>query len=364
VWLVYLAYPAGAALRSPLPPWRTVALVGLALFAVVFLLAVSQARPARRGSAQARRRVATALVAMLVLLALAAPAARETAVGGLIYVGVLAVMTLPQRTALPLVALLAVVSEVVPRLVPGWSVDTFLGFQLIISCFAAWGVTQVISRNAELTQAREQIGRLAVADERARMARDLHDILGHSLTVITVKAELAGRLAEAEGATAAQAEIGAVEQLAREALADVRATIGGVRGVTLAGELAGARAALEAAGITAELPHAVEAVPPRWRELFAWTVREGVTNVVRHSGANHCVVRMTEDAVVVVDDGRGPAPARSSAAWDAVSSDSASGQGLAGLSERVAAAGGRLIVGAAEGAPGHRGFLLRVEVPS
>jgi two-component system sensor histidine kinase DesK len=361
VWLVYLAYPVGAVLRSPHTLWRPLGLAGLAAFAVVFLLAVSQVRPARRGSTTAQRRVAVALVTMLVLLVLAAPAAHESAFGGLVYVGVLAVMTLPQRTAVPLVALLAVVCEIVPRQL-GWRIDTFFGFQLVLSCFAAWGVTQVVSRNAELLQAREEIGRLAVADERARMARDLHDILGHSLTVITVKAELAGRLAEVEGAPAAGAEIGAVEQLARDALADVRATIGGVRGVTLAGELAGARAALEAAGIAADLPHAVEAVPPRWRELFAWTVREGVTNVVRHSGADRCVVRLARDAVEVVDDGCGPASTGSPA--DAGPTDRSGGQGLIGLRERVGAAGGRLVVGAAAGPSGRPGFRLRVEVPS
>ena len=347
-------------LNSPLAAWRLVALVSLVLFAVGFLVAASQLRAARRGSVPAQRRVAVALVAMLVLLVLAAPASQESAVGGLLYIGVLSVMTLPQRLAVPLALLLAVVSEVVPRVVPGWEVDTFFGFQLLISCFAAWGVTQVISRNAELVRAREEIGRLAVADERARMARDLHDILGHSLTVITVKAELAGRLAEVEGATAAAAEIAAVEQLAREALADVRATIGGVRGVTLAAELAGARAALVAAGIDAEVPHSVEAVPPRWRELFAWTVREGVTNVVRHSGAGRCVVRLAEDAVEVVDDGSGPTPG--CATWQ--QDRPRGGQGLTGLRERVDAAGGQLVVGPAGGPAARPGFQLRVQVPS
>ena len=96
------------------------------------------------------------------------------------------------------------------------------------------------------------------------MARDLHDILGHSLTVITVKAELAGRLAERRGADRARAEIADVERLAREALADVRATVGGMREVTLAGELAGARTALEAAGHRRRAAvRRVDDVPPR-----------------------------------------------------------------------------------------------------
>lgn len=163
---------------------------------------------------------------------------------------------------------------------------------MLVSSFAAWGLTQIISRNVALARARQEIARLAVADERVRMARDLHDILGHSLTVITVKAELAGRLAEAEGATRTLAEVRDVERLAREALADVRATVGGVRQVTLSTELVNARSALEASGIIPDLPQAVDEVPAERRELFGWVVREGVTNVVRHSGARVCAVRM------------------------------------------------------------------------
>ena len=104
-------------------------------------------------------------------------------------------------------------------------------------------------RNAQLMVARDEVAELAVSAERERMARDMHDILGHSLTVITVKAELAGRLIEVDPAKA-KAEIADLERLSREALADVRATIGGFREVTLARELANAKSALTAAGIT------------------------------------------------------------------------------------------------------------------
>ena len=116
------------------------------------------------------------------------------------------------------------------------------------------------------------------------MARDLHDILGHSLTVITVKAELAGRLMDADPARA-RAEVADLERLSRDALMDVRRAVEGFRELTLPGELARARESLRSAGIEADLPGSAEVVPSDMREVFAWAVREGVTNVIRHSGA-------------------------------------------------------------------------------
>jgi two-component system sensor histidine kinase DesK len=165
--------------------------------------------------------------------------------------------------------------------------------------------------------------------------------------VIAVKTELAGRLLETAGADPrldrARAEVADVEGLARAALADVRATAAGTHTISLPGELAAARQALEAAGITADLPSAAEEVPAALRELFAWVVREGVTNVVRHSGAGWCGVRLSPTDAQVRDDGRGPGPAFG-------------GSGLAGLRGRAEAAGCRLRTGRSpEG-----GFLLEV----
>jgi two-component system sensor histidine kinase DesK len=254
-------------------------------------------------------------------------------------------MTLPGRQVLGVVAALVAATALLPLVVPGWeSLDDFIP-QLLLASFAAYGVGQVLKRNIELAQARAQLVDLAVSQERERLARDVHDILGHSLTVITVKTELAGRLLEASGSadTRARAELADAERLAREALADVRATVAGMRNLSLTGELAAARQALDAADIAAELPSAVDDVPARYRELFAFALREGVTNVVRHSGASRCVVRLTADSVEVRDDGRGPGM-------------DGGGSGLSGLRGRAAAAGARVETGrAAEG-----GFLLRV----
>ena len=163
---------------------------------------------------------------------------------------------------------------------------------------AAFG--RQIAAIQQLRATQQELARLAVEDERSRVARDLHDILGHSLTVITVKAELAGRLVAADPARAA-AEIADVEDLARGALADVRSTVSGFRGVSIATELAGARVALESAGIRASVPGTADVVPADARELFGWVVREGVTNVVRHSGATEATIRLAAETLTSGD---------------------------------------------------------------
>lgn len=193
-------------------------------------------------------------------------------------------------------------------------------------------LTSNISTLARLRAAQNQVADLAAERERSRVARDVHDILGHSLTVITVKAELAGRLLDA-GSPAARDEIAQIEQLARGALADVRTTVHGYRGVSISGELAAARAALESAGVSADLPGTTEQVPADRRELAGWVVREAVTNVIRHSGAGVCRVRLDGRSIEVADDGRGPSSAAST------------GSGLTGLRERVETAGARLLIG-------------------
>jgi two-component system sensor histidine kinase DesK len=214
-----------------------------------------------------------------------------------------------------------------------------------ISLFMGAFGRQILLIN-QLRATQDELAKLAVAEERSRVGRDMHDILGHSLTVITVKAELAGRMIDVDPSRAA-AEIADVEQLARGALADVRSTVAGYRGVNIASELAGARSALESAGIRAQLPTTVDVVPADDRELFGWVVREGVTNVVRHSGALRARVSLGRDFVEVADDGKGPA------AGDELG---ARGTGLDGLAERAERAGARLRIGRApEG-----GYLLRV----
>lgn len=195
-----------------------------------------------------------------------------------------------------------------------------------------------------LNRAEQRVAALAVVAERERISRDLHDILGHSLTAIAIKSELARRLVEVDPARAS-AQIAEVEEIARQALGDVRATASAIREVRAATELAGARSVLEAAGITAHLPSAVPALDDEVSELFGYVIREAVTNVVRHSEARQCTITITEHQVTVTDDGTGRVTRRD-------------GTGLAGLTWRMAAAGGRLEVTAAR----DRGTTLTAEL--
>jgi two-component system, NarL family, sensor histidine kinase DesK len=252
---------------------------------------------------------------------------------------------------IPLVLALAAASLLVPLAVPSWHESlsstwgTVTPVAIPVVAIVSLGVRRVFESNRELAEARVELARLAAENERIRIARDLHDLLGHSLTTITVKAGLARQLGEADPARSQQ-EIAEVEDLARRSLADVRAAVANYRDVTLAGELATGRELLRAAGIDADLPRAVDAVEPSNQELFGWVVREGLTNVVRHAHASACTVRLSSRSVEIVDDGVGE------------NGGSGPGNGLTGLRERVAAAGGVVDAGPVE----PKGWRLQVSL--
>ncbi|RLP87702.1 sensor histidine kinase [Micromonospora sp. BL4] len=348
VWLFFLNVPLATALHQPQPWRRVVGVAALIVFGLGYVLLFQWARRLRQSLLPIP--VPRAWTGLLLLLAVGVASIPGT--GGdwlatLVYVAAAAVFLLPFREALATVVLCAVTPVLASRLVPGWEAESTIVFAVLLASFAMFGVSRLAQRNSELQAAQQEIHRLAVAEERARAARDLHDILGHSLTVVAIKAELAGRLIEVDRDRAA-AEIADVEGLARAALADVRQTVGAYREVTLAGELAGARSALAAAGIAADLPADVPALPAERDRLFGWAVREGVTNVVRHSGARCCAIRVHPDRVEVSDDGRGP------------STPDGSGHGLVGLRERARRLDAAVSVGRrADGS----GFLLRVHAP-
>ena len=229
------------------------------------------------------------------------------------------------------------------------------GVSVTVIGLVVYSAIAVRRTNRALLAARHELARLAVADERARIARDLHDTLGHSFTVIALKSELAGRLVD-DDPTRAKAEMGDVEQVAREALATVRETIGGFRQPTLAAELAGARSALAAAGIDGRVEPAPDGIPPAVEAVLGWAVREGVTNIVRHGRAASAVIRIEVDeaaaGVDIWNDRLASEPATPVPA-------SPAGSGLVGLRERVAAFGGQVEAGPVDGG----GFRLHISVP-
>ncbi|MFY1617048.1 sensor histidine kinase [Micromonospora sp. WMMD736] len=348
VWLFFLNVPLTTALHQPQPWRRVVGVAALVLFGLGYVLLFQWARRLRQSLLPIP--AGRARVGLLLLLAVGLASIPGT--GGdwlatLVYVAAAGVFLLPAWEAAATVALCAVTPALTSWLVSGWEAENGIVFAVLLASFAMFGVSRLAQRNSELQAAQQEIGRLAVAEERARAARDLHDILGHSLTVVAIKAELAGRLIEVDTVRAA-AEIAEVERLARSALADVRQTVGAYREVTLAGELAGARSALAAAGIAAEVPAETPELPREWDRLFGWAVREGVTNVVRHSGARCCVIRVHPDRVEIGDDGRGP------------STPDAAGYGLVGLRERARRLDAVVTVGRRGDGTG---FLLRVHAP-
>ena len=286
--------------------------------------------------------------ALVALWAAELPFAHADASVMCVFIAVVTVAGLGTRSLLPVVAL-TLFAVFLPPAVASWhdsvgtSVDNGTLIAIPLTALAMFGFFQVTRGNRALADARSELARLAAENERSRIARDLHDLLGHSLTTITVKAGLARRIA-ATDPVRALVEISEVEDLARSALADVRATVANYREVTLAGELATGKELLRAAGVTADLPSAVDIVDLRHRELFGWVLREGLTNVVRHAHATSCAVLFSTSSVEIIDDGVGGVPL--------------AGSGLAGLRQRVTAAGGRVDAGPRE----PNGWRLRVSL--
>ena len=220
-------------------------------------------------------------------------------------------------------------------------------------------IYRFIEAVAELRRTREELARSAVDAERLRFARDMHDLLGHTLSVIVVKAQVARKLAGRDPAQAEQ-QAADIEEIGRLALSEVRQAVAGYRGRGLARELEAARAALADAGLTMEVRQEGPPVPPGTDALLGWVVREGVTNVIRHSGGHRCEIDVRNEqgtvTVSVRDDGGGVCAGLSAGSSAAPSTG---GHGLDGLRERLAANGGTLETGPCSGG----GFLLTATVP-
>ncbi|MEH3033755.1 MAG: sensor histidine kinase [Aeromicrobium erythreum] len=347
IWLVFLVNPLGELAQDPWSVRSLVGFVAVAAFVALYLVGLRRVRDTHveqaYGAAVARVALAAVVACVFVW------AAGDQGLVVWVYVAALAAASMPSWSGLVVAFALFVGVAVAGRVVPGWSAHGN-DFAVLLATGAVWSFRLAMQRQARLSAAERELSELAVEEERSRIARDLHDILGHSLTVISVKSELAARLVQGDPARA-QAELEDVQRLARDALADVRATTRGLRGLSLPTEVAEARSALESAGIEPDLPTVTEDVPTRWRELYAWALREAVTNAVRHSHASRVEVTMDEHGLRVVDDGVG-APARD---------EGDRGTGLDGLRQRAQELGAVVTTGPG---PAGRGFAVEVVVPS
>jgi two-component system sensor histidine kinase DesK len=364
-WVLWLPFtiPAFVSLfQAHLPLPRLIAtLVGVALFFVIYLWAawrraqylIATSSLPRHPEASTWLTIAVLTVLSLVLMLLGG-----NEWGGLFfftcgYVG----GSLPVRwTILTAIALALLATGIgwltgfgLPDLV---QTVVFIPAIILLTRTVMWSITT----SWQLRTAREEITRLAVMTERLRIARDLHDLLGHNLSLITLKSELAGRLIRVAPERAA-VEIGDIEHVTRTTLQEVREAVSAYRQPTLKSELHAAQEILAAAGIAYRYDGGesmIDALPTTIEAVLSWTVREGVTNVIRHSRAHQCTIRVTRDAheigIEVIDDGVG-APS--------INRSDNQGNGLRGLAERVETLGGRCEASPRVG----RGFLLAVSVP-
>ncbi|MEV0777581.1 histidine kinase [Streptomyces sp. NPDC050428] len=235
---------------------------------------------------------------------------------------------------------LTVVVALVAAVHDGWGAVT-IAYGTVISMLVTAAILALSETVVELRSTRQELARSAVEEERLRFSRDLHDLLGHTLSVIVVKSEAARRLAPRD-MDAALAQVTDIESVGRQALTEIREAVTGYREGSLSTELDRARSALTAAGIEPVVRQSGPPLGPRTEALLGWVVREGVTNAVRHSGATRCEITVSgaphQVRLVITDDGRG---VRSGPVGLA-------GTGLKGLSERLAAAGGSLEAGSAD----------------
>lgn len=358
MWLVFPIGSVAQMLRADLTTAQLLAfLASMAAYITVFLwLMLRYPFSGARSSLPERR----TRIGFLVALATLALYLELTYGSGIPYhfmfVVIAAAVTLPTRYATLAVVMVVLVVSGIYAARSGWEVVAatwesavapfvIVGFSMIL-------VSRLVVTVRELEAAREEISRLAVAEERLRFARDLHDLLGHSLSQITLKSELAGRLLPATPEKAAP-EVRDIEDTARKALREVRQAVAGYRQPTLAGELEGARGMLEAAGISCQIENRAGTLPNTADAVLAWAVREGVTNVIRHSQADRCEIQLTQSNREV----------RAEVSDDGTSSpselDETSGSGLSGLAERVARSGGDFEAGPLPDG----GFRLRVSLP-
>ncbi|SEK28452.1 sensor histidine kinase [Streptacidiphilus jiangxiensis] len=366
VWMVYLAYPISDLFGRHNVPKTVFGWIMLAVFLGCYVSLIIRRQVSGTANTWDRRQ-GVALAAMYLASIATSVVLDANWLALFTYTAVATGIVLPQR-----IASVGVVVVVATQVGLGLASDIdhtgLAGMALggLLGGFAMTGLQQLVRTMAELREARQAVAALAASDERLRLARDLHDLLGHSLSLITLKTELTARFMDQERYEEARSQVDDIEKVSRQALVDVREAIGGYRRPKLAVELAAARTALSAADIAIDAPLSLADPRPglgaEEEGALGWALREGITNVVRHSGATQCRIRLIEDhapdgrlgrvlTLEIADNGTGGGKQ---------ARHGVPGNGLTGLSERLALADGSLDAGPDSG---KHGFVLRATVP-
>jgi two-component system, NarL family, sensor histidine kinase DesK len=365
-WLLICLYFPLAAMVSKPDTWLRFAVGSLVLlFFAVSYTWIMWPHPASRGA----RTPGRSRLSLLLLIALCLQVTVFSLLDGpawlwsFLGVSAIAGVVLPMRRAgvvvVFLTALPLLITLITHRGVVGIDWWWLIALMLVVRGLGLdmIGVSRLFSALRELHAARRELARLAVIEERERLSRDLHDLLGQTLSVITLKSELARGLITEDPARCAQ-ELTEIEHVGRMTLREVRKTVAGYRQPRLSSELDGARQLLEAAGISSSIQELPGELPRPLDAVLAWSVKEGVTNVLRHSRARHCLLRFTQEqswiGLELLNDRAGME--------DAGTQCIGLGSGLVGLWERVNELGGTMEAGTLllEGEP-H--FRLRVGLP-
>lgn len=342
VWLISFGFVLVELLRRAFTPGdgRGEAILGvaaIAVFVLVYLAAFVVPRPVRAWPAWANT-----ILTWLVLAACVAVLTRILGVHALLYSPFLvAAWLFPHRLRVGLIGAGVTVAAVLAAgllFFPGDPALPVVLGNLAVVLVVLVGMRLAIGRDDRVMEMRHE---LDLAGQRERLGRDLHDILGHSLTTINVKTQLVHRLIDTDPARAKQ-EAAEVIALSRTALAEARAAVAELAAPELGGQLSLSTGALRDAGMAVEAPPpgAVTEVPERRRALAAWIVREAVTNVLRHAGARRVRISLDAHHVAVLDDGAG------------LPASVAAGMGPRTLAQRAAAEGARLEVGPGLGGAG------------
>lgn len=341
VWLGFLYFPISQALTLPLGQ-KIISLVLTATFALAYVTAfvltwrkpIMGERNFRYFDGRHRLRksdaVAFAVIVTITLLQVAVLGPLAS-LAFLPFIAAAAPFTLPQAIGYVAGALTVLASFLIPSFVPNG--QEYFGFAITTSAvfmFVA-GMTFFIGSSIE---SQRQAGTQAILEERERVARDVHDVLGRTLTVIALKSELAGKLLERDPGRA-HAELREITHLARESIEEVRQTVAGLKVQSLFEEITAASQALESAGIDLQREGSawsdLDSIPAVNQAIFAWVIREATTNIIRHAAARRATIKLDRSSLTITDNGVGISP-------------EAAGHGLEGLKARVEQVGGTLSI--------------------